>query len=177
MVRVSRMSCLLPQSVLTCCRPSSSFHTALCTHWHWPLGSESLFSWWRQDAENVKAYVPLLSLPLNTLSTSLRVKIKQLCLISRKSQMTVEGSEIGTPALPIPLSQLLLPERQKHVLAKNTLWREYILSPMEGYKLSPVVIYTTSRGREEHFPALLLERVFLMKQNSQPCPIPGTVGV
>lgn len=171
MVRVSQVSCLLLQSLLNCQCPSSSFHTALYVHCHWHLGSEFLFSWWWQDAENVKAHVSLLSLPLNTLPTSLRVKIKQLCLISRKSQTTVQGWERGSPALPIPLSQLLLPERQAHVVAKNTLQREYTLPPVGEYKLSRVVIYTTSCGWEKHFPTSLLERVFLMKQKPQSCPV------
>ena len=48
-------------------------------------------------------------------------------------------------------SQLLLPERQKHVVAKNTLQREYILSPMGEYKLIQVVTYTTACGWEKQF--------------------------
>lgn len=44
-----------------------------------------------EEAENFRAQVPLLSLPLNMPSISWRVKITQHCLISGKSQMTVEG--------------------------------------------------------------------------------------
>lgn len=39
----------------------------------------------------------------------------------KKPDDSGKGSEICIPALSVPLSQLLLPERQKHVAAKNTL--------------------------------------------------------
>lgn len=42
-VRVSQMSCLLPQPAPNPCCPSSSFHAALYAHRHWHLGSDAPF--------------------------------------------------------------------------------------------------------------------------------------
>lgn len=69
----------------------------------------------------------------------------------KKPDDSGKGSEICIPALPVPLSQLLLPERQKHVAAKNTLQREYILSPVGEYKLIWAITYTTLCGWEKQF--------------------------
>ena len=55
-----------------------------------------------EEAEDCRRCVSLLSLSLNTLSISQRVKIKQHCLISGKSQMTVEGVKNTHTSTPHP---------------------------------------------------------------------------